>query len=166
MSYWRVSARITPNESEIEIPTALSAWFLSYFFQRSLGCIGMLRDWLVQATNRSKSAGSWVVTREHLDAAALKSEQLSYILTEIEQGENRWGNSPAALKTLQKKLTVNFVKKKGQKAEPPKVEIPPKEQNGAEDSNGNSKKKLFPGESAPKRLDIGDRPPGGESRPS
>jgi energy-coupling factor transporter ATP-binding protein EcfA2 len=149
-------------EIDLEAPTREE---MSYFFQRSLGCVGILRDWFVRALVESKTYGSWIVTKKHLDATARTTAQLNIILTEIESAENRWCDTVEGQKQLASKMQVNFDDGKAPRRGSEKSKSKTG-QNGANHANGKSSRKLMPGETAPKRYTVNDPPPQNGTPPS
>jgi len=127
---------------------------VEYFCKRALGCIGILRPWLLRAVRKSAGAGTWHVTKECLDQTALGSINLRIILDEIEEGENLLVETPKDWSALEKRLEDNT----GQ----PEVKVP------AEKKKGNR----FPGEAAPRRyptesdISIGDSLPTEVGKPA
>ncbi|PSN16323.1 hypothetical protein C7293_03205 [filamentous cyanobacterium CCT1] len=58
-----------------------------YCYERSLGCIGILKDWLNRALNNALDEGSEKITKRHLENTALTVAQCREIATEITEGE-------------------------------------------------------------------------------
>ncbi|SDT93272.1 TniB protein [Verrucomicrobium sp. GAS474] len=59
-----------------------------FLFERSLGCIGMLKETLVRAVNMAISEKAATVTESHLRRSALDARKCEAILREILQGES------------------------------------------------------------------------------
>jgi energy-coupling factor transporter ATP-binding protein EcfA2 len=66
-----------------------------FLYERSIGCIGILKEWLVRASVRA-IRHSAAFTREHLDATALSISQCEKILAETREGEMRLNDSEDA----------------------------------------------------------------------
>ena len=68
-----------------EEPDLLSNW--EYFYERSLGCIGILKDWLTRTLRDVLDKQIETVELKHFKVRALSVSQCKQILTEIEEGE-------------------------------------------------------------------------------
>ncbi len=64
-----------------------SLW--EFFYERSVGCVGILKEWLMRACVRSIKHGSPTMSREHLEQTALSISQCEKILAESRDGESR-----------------------------------------------------------------------------
>ena len=111
---------------------------LSYFYQRSVGCFGMLIDWLRRAVERSATGESYTVSKEHLDAVAHHPKFLRVMLSEMMDGEEYLKNTPGEWAELDNQISLGF--------------------NGSIKSDIKPARKLLPGEAAPRRYPNGDRP--------
>jgi hypothetical protein len=60
-----------------------------FFYERSVGCVGILKEWLVRASVRAIRHGAAALTREHLESTALSISQCEKILAESREGETR-----------------------------------------------------------------------------
>jgi hypothetical protein len=75
-------------ERELPFPDAsdlVSNW--EYLFERSLGCIGILKQWLVRATTVALRKGSRKLTACNLESQALCMAQCEQLYAEIAEGE-------------------------------------------------------------------------------
>jgi energy-coupling factor transporter ATP-binding protein EcfA2 len=77
----------------IEMPNLVSEW--DYFYERSIGCVGVLKDWLSRALALALREGQKTITREHLDRRALKLEQCKKMLSEAAMFEKELEESEA-----------------------------------------------------------------------
>ncbi len=68
-----------------EEPDLLSNW--EYFYERSLGCIGILKDWLTRTLRDVLDKQIETIEMKHVQARALSVSQCKQILIEIEEGE-------------------------------------------------------------------------------
>jgi len=57
------------------------------FYTRSLGCVGILKDWLTRALRKALKTGQNTLTRELLGQTALTQQKLLAIAREIQEGE-------------------------------------------------------------------------------
>jgi hypothetical protein len=75
-------------EKELPFPDAsdlVSNW--EYLYERSLGCIGILKQWLVRAATVALDKGSRKLTTCNLESQALCMAQCEQLYTEIADGE-------------------------------------------------------------------------------
>jgi energy-coupling factor transporter ATP-binding protein EcfA2 len=66
-------------------PQLVSRW--DYFYQYSLGCIGILKDWLAHALGEALEQDQETLTEACLSQHELAADQLISILREIQEGE-------------------------------------------------------------------------------
>lgn len=64
-----------------------------YLYERSVGCVGVLKEWLVRASVRAIRHSAAALAREHLEATALSISQCDKILAESREGETRLSDS-------------------------------------------------------------------------
>lgn len=64
-----------------------------FFYERSVGCVGILKEWLVRACVRATRHGAVSLSHEHLERTALSVSQCEKILAESREGENRLNDS-------------------------------------------------------------------------
>ncbi len=88
-----------PNSLEL-----LSVWDLLY--ERSLGCIGVLKDWLVRALIAAVRRSRTGFTRAELEQTALSAAQCEKMLSETREGEARLGESRDAQLRLRNLLNL------------------------------------------------------------
>lgn len=72
-----------------EEPDLLSNW--EYFYERSIGCIGILKDWLTRTLRDILDKQIESIELKHFRARALSISQCKQILKEIEEGEKIFG---------------------------------------------------------------------------
>lgn len=70
-----------------QTPQLVSRW--DYFYQYSLGCIGILKIWLNHALAEALEQGQETLTEACLSRHELPADQLMSILREIQEGEQR-----------------------------------------------------------------------------
>jgi hypothetical protein len=66
--------------------TLLQHW--PYFYARSLGCVGVLKEWLVRATALALREGSEALTLPHLERRALSDAKCARMAADIQEGEH------------------------------------------------------------------------------
>jgi hypothetical protein len=130
-----------------ETPDLLGDW--DYFYERSVGCIGVLKDWLVRAFAKALQEGGRTLTRKHLETSALSISQLDKMLSEAIAGEALLDESKEArarlrrLMGLEVKSTTSVENVSRSSGE-----------NGL--NAGGRRKRRRPGERNPKRDPIGN----------
>ena len=69
-----------------EQPDLIREW--DYFYERSVGCIGVLKVWLTRALAKALKDGGKVLAYKHLEKSALSVSQCEKILDEATEGES------------------------------------------------------------------------------
>jgi hypothetical protein len=64
-----------------------------FLYERSVGCVGILKEWLMRACVHAIKHGAITLSREHLGKTALSISQCEKILAESREGESRLNNS-------------------------------------------------------------------------
>ena len=70
-----------------EVPPDLMD-FIDLLHEKSAGCIGLLKSWLIRAYSHALRRGARTVTLEDLEGTALSEDKLAVIFDEIFNGEN------------------------------------------------------------------------------
>jgi len=68
-------------------PDFIGNW--EFLYERSVGCVGILKEWLVRACVRAIRHGAASLSHEHLERTALSISQCEKILAESWEGETR-----------------------------------------------------------------------------
>jgi hypothetical protein len=74
-----------------------------FLYERSVGCVGILKEWLMRACVRAIKHGAVTLSPEHLEKTALSTSQCEKVLAESRQGETRLNDDADArlrLRTL------------------------------------------------------------------
>jgi len=66
-----------------------------YVYARSLGCVGVLKEWLVRATALALREGSDALTLAHLERRALSDAKCARMAADIQEGEQALHSSEA-----------------------------------------------------------------------
>lgn len=74
-----------------------------FLYERSLGCVGILKDWLSRSLNTACRAAR-PLSRRTLEQAALSTSQCEKILAETREGENRLSEGPESTTRLRRLL--------------------------------------------------------------
>jgi hypothetical protein len=86
----------------MEEPDLLKHW--EYCYVRSIGCVGILKDWLVRALGASMVEGGRTVSMRHLEETALSVWQCEQIARETLAGEERLTEKPGSMSRLSEML--------------------------------------------------------------
>ena len=71
----------------IDIPVLMQHWY--YFYERSIGCVGVLKDWLIRAVAAALHDGSDTLTLERLHEHTLSLAQCERMAIEATEGEQK-----------------------------------------------------------------------------
>ena len=78
-------------QKQLPLPKAetdlVAIW--EFLYERSVGCVGILKEWLMRACVRAIKHGAVALSREHLERTALSISQCEKILAESREGETR-----------------------------------------------------------------------------
>jgi energy-coupling factor transporter ATP-binding protein EcfA2 len=76
----------------------IGAW--EFLYERSVGCVGILKEWLMRACVRAIKHSAVALSLEHLESTALSTSQCEKILAESREGENRLNDHAEARQRL------------------------------------------------------------------
>jgi energy-coupling factor transporter ATP-binding protein EcfA2 len=88
-----------------EAPDLLSNW--DYCYERSLGCVGILKNWLRNALADAIAEGAVTVGKKHLERRALGVAQCRNILKKIKEGEYNHAQIEAEVEQLRAELGLS-----------------------------------------------------------
>lgn len=77
---------------------------LEYLYQHTIGCVGVLKDWLGRALNVALDEDAPTMTRKHLQKRALTAKQCRKMLADVQQGEKYFADDDVELARLQMEL--------------------------------------------------------------
>jgi energy-coupling factor transporter ATP-binding protein EcfA2 len=82
----------------LEEPDLVRHW--EFCFERSLGCVGILKDWLSRALSVALSENATTLTLKHLELQAWSLDRCSVMLAEAKEGEDQLNppSSPSQLR--------------------------------------------------------------------
>ena len=83
-------------------PDLVNEW--EYLYERSIGCVGVLKDWLVRALTRVFARNAPVLTPRDLREHALSVSQCEKLLAEAVEGESRLAESAEQRSRLRTRL--------------------------------------------------------------
>ncbi len=85
-----------------EPPDLIRHW--EYLYERSIGCVGILRDWLVKALSVAIRQSASTLTLQHLEKHALSVAQCDRLIEEAGRGESQFREDTDALGRLRLRL--------------------------------------------------------------
>lgn len=87
-----------------ETPDLVSDW--RFFYERSAGCIGVVKEWLNRALSQALDERCRTLGRHHLDNCALSGSKALRLLNEALDGEEKLMEDEDDMKELQNKLWI------------------------------------------------------------
>jgi energy-coupling factor transporter ATP-binding protein EcfA2 len=85
-----------------EPPDLAGDW--EFLYERSIGCVGVLKQWLIRALAAALRGGEAALSRYTLERQALSVAQVDKILSEASEGEMRLTDSREAASRLRERL--------------------------------------------------------------
>ena len=110
-----------------------------FLYERSVGCVGILKEWLMRACVRAIKHGAATLSREHLERTALSISQCEKILAESREGETRLNDQEDARMRFRALLGIGLQSHSSAAPRPDEVRPPRK------------RKTERPGQRAPRR---------------
>lgn len=77
-----------------EQPDLIHQW--KYCYARSVGCVGILKDWLTKALDETLTNDERTITTACLERHALSVDRCDQMIGDIEEGEKRMAADPGA----------------------------------------------------------------------
>jgi hypothetical protein len=93
-------------------PELVNQW--DYFYERSIGCVGVLKDWLTGALALALENSEQTLTTRDLERRALSVTQCARMLSEAVDGERKLTESTDAKQELRKNLGLSVEMKSRQ----------------------------------------------------
>ena len=121
-----------------EPPDLIRYW--EYLYERSIGCVGILKDWLVKGLSVAIRQSAPTLTLQHLEKHALSVAQCDRLIEEAGRGESQFREDTDGLSRLRLRLGLS---------EPAR----PTEPTAADAADG--LRQRHPGERYPKRDAVG-----------
>lgn len=75
-----------------------------FFYERSIGCVGIIKDWLTQAFRKALDTGAATLTLAHLKPYAPSVSKCMQMATEALEGEKAFQEDESSLTKLRQKL--------------------------------------------------------------
>jgi hypothetical protein len=134
----------------VEEPDFSSIW--EYLYERSLGCVGILKNWFINALADALDEGANTITLKHLERRALSVGQCLNILKKIKEGEKRYTEIEGEVETLRKDLGFGLEPTSRTEL---RSKVAPKPTEEMTDSQGGKKNNKNVGQRRPKRDRVG-----------
>lgn len=83
-------------------PDLVAQW--DFFYERSLGCVGVLKQWLSKALAAALNEGGETLAPPHLTGTGLSVSQCEKMLAETREGETKLAETEAARRSLRSRL--------------------------------------------------------------
>lgn len=132
-----------------ETPDLEKRW--DYFYERSIGCVGIVKDWLTQSLRKALSESSNSLKDKYIQAYAPSVSKSVRMLTEAIEGENILLESESQVEKLRASLGLkNYYHQNSNQSD--------KSENNPDCNDSQTKtnrKKRRPGERNPKRDAVG-----------
>jgi hypothetical protein len=123
-----------------EAPDLAEQW--DYLYERSLGCVGVLKPWLLKGLSAALKDGGRELTLQHLNKTAPSVSRCKKMLADLWEGENLLTEPPEARRQLRLQLGIETT--------------PSLSSAEAEETKGAAPKlKRLPGQRAPTRDPVG-----------
>ncbi len=120
-----------------QLPDLTNSW--EYLYERSIGCVGILKDWLARALATAMRCSAPTLTLKHLEKHALSVSQCDRLIEEAARGESQLHEDADAVGQL--RLRLGF-------PEPTHLEKRP-------NAKADRPRQAFPGQRYPKRDAVG-----------
>ncbi|MBD2772627.1 ATP-binding protein [Iningainema tapete] len=121
-----------------------------YFYERSIGCVGIVKDWLTQAYRKALSENSTSLKSEYLNYYAPSVSKCMQMLTEAIEGEKSLVEDEVMLEKLRQKLGM-----KNPNGHHNNPKSPPAQNSNVNNTEAARKKRSQPGERKPYRDTVG-----------
>ena len=95
----------------LEPPDLLKDW--EYLYERSIGCVGILKDWLVRVLVSLSRRGAETLNRKDVEAHAPSVAQCDKMLSEAVEGEVRLSESTEERNRLRTRLGLSAIENSG-----------------------------------------------------
>src|SRR5260370_39657386 len=83
-------------------PDLTNSW--EYLYERSIGCVGILKDWLARSLATAMRCSASTLTLKHLEKRALSVSQCDRLIEEAARGESQLHENADALGQLRLRL--------------------------------------------------------------
>lgn len=94
-----------------EEPNLIARW--DYFYERSIGCVGVLKEWLTLALNEALENGEKRLTRKHIARYALSIAKCQKMLSDARESESKMAETEEAYRRLRLGLGLEVERAQG-----------------------------------------------------
>lgn len=147
-AFFKVLLTFQRHLSLQEEPDLLSQW--EYLYERCLGCIGILKEWLNRAFSDALEEEAATLTYRHLQQRALSITQCKKMIQEIEEGEKALQETVEDGNKLRDRLKLNQEELEGADASEKKTGTdnpsPPKKRKARRVGSPNPKRRKVGGQ--------------------
>lgn len=148
--FWGVLRSFERHLPLAEPPDLIRCW--EYMYERSMGCVGVLKEWLVRAVATAAQQDSATLTRHHLRTSALSLSQCSKMLAEMLDGEDQLLESDDQVSQFRVRLGLQGDLEEGSKTLASLLAAP------SSDPAEQHRRRRRPGERRPQRDAVGIAP--------
>lgn len=136
---------------QVDHDALIQRWW--YFFEGSIGCIGILKQWLVRALYRALREESPELTRAHLEKSVLPDAKWERMRADAQSGEAEFQYAEGQNSYLSELASMPTFVPKQPDPTPPSPSTPPPEDGTAEQKKSKPKGRV--GEPSPRRDQVG-----------
>ena len=144
---------------QVDYEALIQRWW--YFFEGSIGCIGILKQWLVRALYRALREGATCLTRAHLEKAVLPDAKWERMRADAQSGEAEFRYAEGQNGYLSELASMPTFAPPQPDLASPSPSNPPPEEETAEQKK--SKRNGRVGEPSPRRDQVGTAQQEGEA---
>ena len=144
---------------QVDDDALIQRWW--YFFEGSIGCIGILKQWLVRALYRALREGNSELTRTHLEKAVLPDAKWERMRADAQSGEAEFRYAQGQNRYLSELANMPIFTPAQPNPDPPSPSTPSPEEKPVEQKK--SKLNGHVGEPSPRRDQVGTALPTGEA---
>lgn len=101
-TYVKILQTFTEQMPLPEPPDLIKFW--EYLYERSIGCVGILKDWLVKGLSSAIRQSDRTLTLKHLEKHALSVAQCDRLIEEAARGESQFREDADAVGRLRLRL--------------------------------------------------------------
>ncbi len=114
-----------------EAPDLVHQWKICY--TRTVGCVGLLKNWLTKALREAVEAGEKTISPALLLKHAASADRCDQYITDIEEGERSLNTDPRATERLMERLGLNTRTRRTKESSPEdeEDEEPPKKKTSS-----------------------------------
>jgi hypothetical protein len=136
---------------QVDHDALIQRWW--YFFEGSIGCIGILKQWLVRALYRALREESTELTRAHLEKSVLPDAKWERMRADARSGEAEFQHADGQNSYLSELASMPTFTPSQPDPAPSSLSTPPPEDRTADQKTRKPKRRV--GEPSPRRDQVG-----------